>query len=98
MKKITKTQIRILNEFTKGGDICVRMASDWSTGAGKNHKRRPLPVYSEEFGICEALVELKGRALQEVKKLQKDHPRVEKVVVITNLRASNKILKDSESE
>ena len=95
MKKITKVQINILKEFTYNGEVCARISSDWTRGRGRYITKAPLPVYSDEMYMDVALKSLNGRALREVQRLHKDHPRAQRVIVITNLRSANKLLKEN---
>lgn len=90
MKKPTKTQVRMLEMLVNSGG-CV-MSSEWTNGCGKFRTKRAVPVYSERLDLAPAC-ELPGAAGQAARKLRKAHPRCETVVIVTDIRAARRLLR-----
>lgn len=90
MKKPTKTQVRMLEMLmTSGG--CV-MASEWVNGCGNFRTKRAVPVFSEDM-FLEQACELPGAAGQAARKLRKAHPRCKSVIIVTDIRAARRLMR-----
>jgi len=96
MKAPTKTQINALNEIIEMGG-CI--ASHWTSGSGNYITRRATPVFCETVEIADGLnfarrlPDLKGYAAKCAKRLLKAHPKAQKLIICTNIRAARKALK-----
>ena len=90
MKKPTKTQVRMLQVLVNSGG-CV-MSSEWVNGCGNFRTKRAVPVFSERLDLARAC-ELPGAAGQAARKLRRAHPRCETVVIVTDIRAARRLLR-----
>ncbi len=90
MKTPTKTQIRMLQMLVNSGG-CV-MSSEWVNGGGKFRTKRAVPVFAQRLALWRAC-ELPGAAGQAARKLRRAHPRCETVVIVTDIRAARRLLR-----
>ena len=95
MKKPTKTQVRMLEMLMNSGG-CV-MSSEWVTGCGNFRTKRAVPVFSEDMFLSQAC-ELPGFAGRAARKLRKEHPRCQSVIIVTDIRAARRTLKPLREE
>lgn len=89
--KTSKPRIETLRAFARMNDGCVP-SSDWTNGSGRHITRRAPPVHCELMPIWQAMA-LPGLSGRAAKRLNRKRPGVRKVVVITNRRAANALLK-----
>lgn len=94
-KKPTKTQIRMLDLLMSAGG-CV-MTSEWVNGCGKYRTKRAVPVFSEDM-FLENACELPGFAGRAARKVRKEHPRCQSVIIVTDIRAARRTLKPLREE
>ncbi len=90
MKKPTKTQIRTLEMLMNSGG-CV-MSSEWVNGCGKFRTKRAVPVFSADLSL-ERACELPGAAGQAARKVRKAHPRCQSVIIVTDIRAARRVMR-----
>jgi len=90
MKKPTKTQIRMLETLMAAGG-CV-MTSQWTNGQGKFRTKRAVPIFSEDM-FLEKACDLPGAAGQAARKLRRNHPRCQSVIIETDIRAARRLLR-----
>ncbi len=90
MKKPTKTQIRMLEMLMNSGG-CV-MSSEWVNGCGNFRTKRAVPVFSEDLSL-ERACELPGAAGQAARKVRKAHPRCQSVIIVTDIRAARRVMR-----
>jgi len=90
MKKPTKTQVRMLEMLMNSGG-CV-MSSEWTNGCGKFRTKRAVPVYSEDMFLSQAC-ELPGAAGLAARRLRRAHPRCQSVIIVTDIRAARRVMR-----
>ena len=73
----------------QGGAI---MSSQWVTGHGNHTKSRPVPVFCDATGITRA-VAMPGVVGKSARRILRDHPRVQFVVVCIDVRSARRALK-----
>jgi len=93
--KHTKTQRRMLQELLVQRGGCV-MQSDWTNGIGSYTTKRAVPVYSEDLSLDDAC-QLGGAAGKAARKLRRAHPRCERVIIVTDIRAARACLRAVEN-
>jgi hypothetical protein len=80
MQQNQQNAVEILN---KGGAI---LSSDWTTGHGRYISLRAIPPHCQALPVSES-VKLPGETGKNARKLFKAHPRVQKIICVTNRRA-----------
>jgi len=71
---------------------CV-MSSEWVNGCGRYRTKRAVPVFSEDM-FLEQACELPGAAGQAARKLRKAHPRCKSVIIVTDIRAARRLMRE----
>ena len=89
--KTNKKQIETLKSFMAWGG-CMS-AGTWTNGSGRYITKRQPPVGCTHMPISEA-VKLPGKSGRDARKMHKARPRVNYVVIVTNRRLVNRILKE----
>ena len=94
MKKLTYTQQKSLHEILvcHGGATPV---SEWTTGSGSRTSRRTLPAFCSYVRATE-IYTLRGAVRKRAEKIMSLRPRVQELVVVTDLRAARKTLRDND--
>lgn len=86
MKATDKNAVIIM---LRGGAV---LASSWTTGSGNYISKRPIPAHCAELSAEDAQ-KLGGVVGSSVRKLIKAHPRAQKIIVVTDVRAVRKLAK-----
>jgi len=79
-KQIHKNAVEILN---LGGAV---KASDWTTGSGNFISKRPIPAGCREI-YASQVETLKGFSKIAAKRVLRNSPRVQKIIVVDDVRA-----------
>ena len=93
--KITITQRRMLAQLMAGHGL--RASSDWTTGLGRHTKRKAIPPFCESLPIEDAMA-LPGLSGRQARALQLRRPLVQRVVIVTDRRKANQLLKQYQAE
>ena len=70
--------------------VCIMALA--SIGADAPSTKRAVPVYSERLDLAPAC-ELPGAAGLAARRLRRAHPRCETVVIVTDIRAARRLLR-----
>ena len=88
-KQMTKTNKNASEIADLGGAIA---SSEWVTGSGNYIKKRPIPFLCKEIDVSD-ISSLKGRSHTAARRLLKLRPRIRKMIVVSDWRKLNKLLK-----
>ena len=91
---INRTRIETLRGFISNNDGCVP-SSEWTNGAGRYTTKKAPPPHCELMTIQQAM-RLPGLSGRAAKRLHRNRPSIQKVVVVTNQRAVNTLLAGGE--
>ena len=89
-KKFNKSQLFNLESILECGGVVP--SSEWTTGTGRYITRRSLPPFCELLPVA-LLFSLRGEVAKNARRLLKERPRVQRIVVCTNLRAARAALR-----
>ena len=91
--KLTYSQQKSLHEILvyHGGATPV---SEWTTGSGSRTSRRTLPAYCSYIRATE-IYTLRGAVRKRAEQVIHLRPRVQELVVVTDLRGARKTLRDN---
>ena len=94
MQKLNYPQQKSLHEILvyHGGATPV---SEWTTGSGSRTSRRTLPAYCSYVRASE-IYTLRGAVRKRAEQIMRLRPRVQELVVVTDLRAARKTLRDND--
>ena len=87
----TKKQAQTLAEFLEGG--LARLSSQWVNGSRKNTTQKTPPVFCRLVSNFEAR-QIRGATGKAIARLLKMHPRCEKLVIVDDVRAAKKMIRD----
>ena len=88
---VTKKQAQTLAEFLEGG--LARLSSQWVNGSRKNTTQKTPPVFCRLVSKFEAR-QIRGATGKAIARLLKMHPRCEKLVIVDDVRAARKVIRD----
>ena len=93
--KPTKTQIKTLRTLLDAGG-CIP-ASSWTNGHGLQTRRRVTPIYAHDLPL-EFACGLPGFAAQAAKRVRREHPRCQRVIVVTEIRQARRAVKAAQQQ
>ena len=92
--KITIPQAWSLNQILDHGGVVP--TSEWTNGRGRHTTRKQVPPHCERMWVHHGHHYLKsGLVKRNLEKLIAARPRVEYVIVCTNLRAARKAVRET---
>ena len=93
MRKFNKVQISNLEYVLRHGGVIP--SSEWTNGSGRYVTRRALPPFCELIDVWDVR-NLRGEVRRNADRLLRKRPRVQRLVVVTNLRGARAAVKGAE--
>ena len=80
-----------MRHFLSQNNGCIPV-SEWTTGYARQSRRKTTPDHCEEMDLWQA-ARLPGLSGTAARRIMRDRPRVQRVVVVTDRRAANRLAK-----